>query len=331
MSIKNTMKSFLGSRTRPMPVTGDYRAHVGSCLEDRTPSRAGRLLTNIPGTSAVIAIPRALVRLCNFQFPSDAQLLPAMHLVYFACAITNVNTYAWIRHALDQAEKFDTISIVFQCRGVISKEEAEQEITNIVASTSLSKVEIFVYDDPPIRPGPDIIDNPRCRVPISDCLCHDNYGGEYRGLSMAHEIAAKCRDSDVVTYWHSKGVSRYVSLEQYLEAEAQGPTELMMGFPFIREMFASLPNLALWSCFVGERHQPIPWYNFWSTRAGRLKSLPPPQKTGQRHYYETYLGDIPLKPHEITISPSPMNNNGYLQYILEVGYEVRRPRWWHYR
>ena len=323
----NTMKSVIG----PLAATGDYRVHVGMCLEDCTTSRAGRLLTNIPSTNAVIAIPRAFVSMCNFQFPSDAQLLPAMHLVYFACAIRNVNTYAWIRHALGKATKFDTISIVFQCRGVISKEEAEQEITNIVADTSLSKVEIFVYDDPPMVPGPDIIDNPMCRVPIADCVCHDNYGGEYRGLSMVHEIAAKCDDSDVVTYWHSKGVSRHASLEQYLQAEGRGPTESMIGFPYVREMFASLPNLALWSCFVGDRKQPIPWYNFWSTRAGRLKSLPPPEKTGKRHYYETYLGDIPLKPHEITISPSPMNNKGYLQYIPEVGYEVRRPNWWHHR
>ena len=145
---------------------------------------------------------------------------------------------------------------------------------------------------------------------------------------MAHQVAAKSRDHDVVTYWHSKGVSRYSDFDDYLRNEKAGPLEGTMAYPLVRRMFAVLPNLAMWSYLVGERSQPIPWCNIWSTRAERLKALGPPRRTGQRHYYETYLGDLPLKPHEITISPCPVTSGGGHYYVPEVGFQCSRPESW---
>lgn len=326
----NMISALSRGRGSRRSATEDFRVNVGMCLRDTTPSRAGRIITKVPGTNAMVAVPRAYQGLCNFKTQVDETEIPSLHLVYFACAIKNVDTLQWIRHALRMSVQFDTVSIVFQCRGVMAESEAKKSIGELVSEIGRTGVTIYVYDDPPLRDGPDLIDHAGtiCRVPISECVCHDNYGGEYRGIHMAHEIASKSRDGDVITYWHSKGVSRHKSLEEYLKAQEAEPTRPFMMFQDVRRLFASLPNLALWSCVVGDRDRPIPWFNFWSTRAHRLKSLSPPVRTGKRHYYETYLGDLPLKPHEITISPCPIVKDGFLHHILEVGFQASRPAWW---
>ena len=312
------------------PESRDYRVDI-STLKDVTPTRAGRTVTTIPGTKALLSIPRAYIPLCKFHISAPHVNVPKLYLVYYCCAVEGVNTYAWIRHKLAKASQFDAVDVVFQCRGVVPKADATVIIEEIVANSGHPNVTTSVYDDEPISTKITTYVDDDCGVPLRECSCHDNHAGEYRGIAKAHEVASKCHDQDVVTYWHSKGVSRFSSLEAYLEAEQKSPGELISTFENIRQMFTVLPNLALWSCFVGERSRPIPWFNMWSTRARRLKALPPPVKTAKRHYYETYLGSLPLQPHEITISPSPVNQNGYLHYILEVGFQCVRPDSWHRR
>ena len=129
----------------------DYRTPVGPFLKDTTPSRQGRLITKIPGTDSLLAVPQAYVPLCRFHTVTGLKDLPSMHLVYFACAIRNVNTYPWIEHTLGRSAQFDTVSIVFQCRGVIAKAQAERDIADIVSKISHPSIQLFVYDDPPIH------------------------------------------------------------------------------------------------------------------------------------------------------------------------------------
>lgn len=306
----------------------DYRVDLGP-LKDITPSRAGRITAKLPGTQIGIYIPRAYIPLCKFRVPSPGDTPLRLHLVYFCCAIQGVDTYAWIKHKIGDTKQFDVVDIVFQCRGVVNKDEAEDVIRGIVSESGHPNVIISIYDDEPLSKSRASCFDDDCRAPVKECSCHDNYAGEYRGIAKAHEVAGMCEDHDIVTYWHSKGVSRYNSLEEYLASEKRGPGEVISTFGNIKHIFTVLPNLAIWSCFVGERSRPIPWFNMWSTRAGRLKALPSPMKTGKRHYYETYLGDLPLGPQEITVSPSPVLKNGHLDYILEVGYQTVRPDWWH--
>jgi len=176
-------------------------------------------------------------------------------IVYYINCELNKNYFEWLTNQLDLVKNMGTIHII----ATISKKK----------EAGFKKKVLKLY--------PDV---------IIDCYSKNEY--EYRGILKVWELGqVHNKSTDIILYFHSKGVSR---TERYI-----GPnpheyeyTEILRDINKIKEIFDIFPTIDKIGILSGLNG--IIWYNFWYARGSYIYTVEEPIKTSRRHYYEDWLG-----------------------------------------
>jgi hypothetical protein len=128
-------------------------------------------------------------------------------------------------------------------------------------------------------------------IPIKHIEFHDENKFEYPALSHIWGLANNQTDDRLIAYFHSKGMS-------YAKQRRDVVERVLTHFTFsqwskVLRIFDTQAGVHKIGLFPAA-HQGKPcgwiWYNFWWARSSLIRTLPKPEETRNRYYYEGWLG-----------------------------------------
>jgi hypothetical protein len=155
--------------------------------------------------------------------------------------------------------------------------------------------------------------------------CHDGTeeSFEYNGIQKLWELGQEhFGKRDIAIYFHSKGVTRAQTWEQYIRkggirgAEAKLTANVFSQMDQVLEAFHLFPfvNVAGWDCSKGG----FVWYNFMYVRGSYLRKVEQPLRTERRHYFEDWLRRAGLEAQRD--APNTTERPKWLYPTLPVGH-----------
>lgn len=147
----------------------------------------------------------------------------------------------------------------------------------------------------------DILPDPKFHIHIITGNPYE-YPGILCAWNVAQRIPVSKRNTSVVLYFHSKGMSNGRKDRIKTEENKMLTNYVLHPWREIVARFQSEPGLNK-AGYAAAKHGWI-WYNFWWARASYLAICPEPILTDRRHYYEDWLGRI---------------NNGSFEHGTEPG------------